>query len=85
MTNDKGLLRWAPVLAGCVLALSLLLAGWDYRRDHDAQQTVERERAVIVTSERLLSALKDVETGERGFIITGRDNYLEPYRWGTAA
>ncbi len=28
----------------------------------------------------LLSALQDVETGQRGFIITGRIAYLEPYR-----
>lgn len=28
----------------------------------------------------LLSALKDVETGYRGYIITGKDDYLAPYR-----
>jgi CHASE3 domain sensor protein len=28
----------------------------------------------------LLSELKDAETGQRGFIITGEDPYLEPYR-----
>lgn len=27
-----------------------------------------------------LSTLKDAETGQRGFIITGRDEYLEPFR-----
>lgn len=27
-----------------------------------------------------LSILKDAETGQRGFIITGREEYLEPYR-----
>jgi methyl-accepting chemotaxis protein len=30
----------------------------------------------------LLSALKDAETGQRGYIITGADSYLEPYRSG---
>lgn len=28
----------------------------------------------------LLSLLKDAETGQRGFVITGEDSYLEPYR-----
>lgn len=28
----------------------------------------------------LLSKLKDVETGTRGYVITGTDDYLEPYR-----
>ena len=36
----------------------------------------------IATAERLLSALKDVETGERGFVITGLESYLDPYRSG---
>ncbi|WP_077035559.1 methyl-accepting chemotaxis protein [Pelomonas sp. KK5] len=27
----------------------------------------------------LLSALKDAETGQRGFVLTGADDYLEPY------
>ncbi|QIN67913.1 Sensor histidine kinase RcsC (plasmid) [Caballeronia sp. SBC1] len=29
--------------------------------------------------ERLLSLLRDAETGQRGFVITGRESYLEPY------
>jgi PAS domain S-box-containing protein len=28
----------------------------------------------------LVSSLKDAETGQRGFQITGRDNYLDPFR-----
>ena len=28
----------------------------------------------------LLSEMKDAETGQRGFIITGQDSYLEPYQ-----
>ncbi len=33
----------------------------------------------IVGSERLLSALKDVETGQRGYLLTGDEAYLEPF------
>ena len=36
-------------------------------------------RDVIVQAERLLSALKDAETGQRGFVITGDGRYLDPY------
>ena len=39
----------------------------------------------MIATERLLSSLKDVETGQRGFIITGKDQYLEPYHWGSDA
>jgi methyl-accepting chemotaxis protein len=33
----------------------------------------------------ILSQLKDAETGQRGFVITGDEAYLEPYHTGTAA
>ena len=82
--SDRQLQR-ASWLAGALLLASLFVASWAYLRDHDHQRSVEHDRLLIVTSERLLSALKDVETGERGFIITGRDNYLEPYDWGRAS
>jgi CHASE3 domain sensor protein len=29
-----------------------------------------------------LSALQDVETGERGYLVNGKEIYLEPYNWG---
>ncbi|HEY5799841.1 MAG TPA: diguanylate cyclase [Burkholderiaceae bacterium] len=32
----------------------------------------------------LLSALKDTETGQRGYMLTGLSEYLEPYRTGRA-
>ncbi|MCW6512233.1 CHASE3 domain-containing protein [Lichenifustis flavocetrariae] len=84
--NDNGrLLRWAPWLTGSILVASLAVAVWAYLRDQGHRQALEHDRSLIVTTERLLSALKDVETGERGFVITGRENYLEPYGSGVAA
>ena len=32
----------------------------------------------------LLSRLQDAETGQRGFVLTGQDRYLEPYTTGAA-
>lgn len=32
-----------------------------------------------INLERFMSLFKDLETGQRGFVITGRDEYLEPY------
>jgi CHASE3 domain sensor protein len=34
---------------------------------------------VLRSLQGLLSAMQDAETGQRGYIITGRDSYLEPY------
>ncbi len=39
----------------------------------------ERDRTLVIEAERLLSATKDVETGQRGFLLTGDQGYLEPY------
>jgi methyl-accepting chemotaxis protein len=35
---------------------------------------------VLTILENVLSLLKDAETGQRGFIITGKDSYLDPYQ-----
>ena len=49
---------------------------WDRSR-FDA--SLRNENEFIVRSERLLSALKDVETGQRGYLLTGDETYLEPF------
>ncbi len=46
------------------------------RRDTAA---VTRTHEVLLESSNLLSTLKDAETGQRGFILTGKDGYLTPY------
>jgi PAS domain S-box-containing protein len=38
-----------------------------------------RDRTLVIEAERLLSAAKDVETGQRGFLLTGDPAYLQPY------
>lgn len=38
-----------------------------------------QSRAVERASDRLLSDLRDAETGQRGFLLTGRTDYLQPF------
>jgi PAS domain S-box-containing protein len=45
----------------------------------DAAARIAHDRALLEAAEGVLSATKDLETGERGFLLTGRDEYLEPY------
>jgi signal transduction histidine kinase/DNA-binding response OmpR family regulator/CHASE3 domain sensor protein len=40
---------------------------------------VQRTDKIIRTIEQTLSTLKDAETGQRGYLLTGRDRFLEPY------
>ncbi len=43
------------------------------------QRIVETHRA-IVSLQSLLSKLQDAETGQRGYLLTGEESYLAPYR-----
>jgi CHASE3 domain sensor protein len=67
-------------LAGLIL---VIVAVTSYRT---TSKLIENDTLVANTYQirgelaRLISALTDAETGQRGFVITGVDNYLEPYR-----
>lgn len=45
----------------------------------DSTSQLDHSYRVVRSLGQLLSVLKDAETGQRGFIITGVDQYLEPY------
>ena len=70
-------------------ALALVLAilagvGWlSYRNmtaASEADHWTTHTYLVIEELDRLFSSLKDAETGERGFVLTGNPKYLEPYQ-----
>ena len=48
-------------------------------KTHDAALTFQKLLA------NLLSTMKDAETGQRGFLITGEDEYLAPYQSALAS
>jgi CheY-like chemotaxis protein/signal transduction histidine kinase/CHASE3 domain sensor protein len=52
-------------------------------RDDSAR--IFHSHEVIVAMDELLSAVQDAETGQRGFLLTGKDKYLEPYSAAIAA
>lgn len=64
------------------LVLLILNAATSYR---NTLKLVENERwvghthQVLTKLEATLSTLKDAETGQRGYLLTGEERYLEPY------
>jgi signal transduction histidine kinase len=50
------------------------------RYDSDVRHSYE----VLGTLDDVISSIKDAETGQRGFLLTGRPDYLEPYGKGVA-
>ena len=69
----------AAILVGSILGL---LSTWRiYRNDVRLTHAYEVKTALAA----VLAAITDAETGQRGYLITGDENYLERYRRGTAA
>ena len=87
----RGLAAFLPkhfalsVPAGALLVLGLGVVAWALVSAQQARQTVAEQNRTLVATERLLSTLKDLETGERGYALTGVPSYLEPYEQATAA
>ena len=69
----------AFLFAVTALVLILGLAYWDWRQFQSAQGRVQQTEDSLRQVEKVLSTMTDAETGQRGFLITGSDNYLEPY------
>jgi len=79
--NNKIALGFATTLA--VLVVN---AGVTYRNALKAindSYLVEHTNQVLAALEGTLSTLKDAETGQRGYIITGQADYLQPYTAAT--
>ena len=73
------------ILGGFVAAVAILaFAGWESRRDtvrvaeatSAGKQSYQVQRMIDATAARLV----DAETGQRGYLLTGNEAYLEPYR-----
>jgi signal transduction histidine kinase len=66
-----------------ILALLIVSAVLSYRNTRqlvEADLMMDHTHRVISRLEAVLSTLKDAETGQRGFIITQEEPYLQPYR-----
>ena len=74
----------AKISIGFLLALALLL-GISVIASRNTRALIETNRWVVHTHEviaaldQVLSELRDAETGQRGYLITGEEPYLEPY------
>ncbi|WP_437907661.1 CHASE3 domain-containing protein [Sorangium sp. So ce327] len=68
-----------------MVVLVLGLAGTSYMRFaelDEARSWDQHTYEVMLTTREIMASLLDTETGERGFVITGVESFLEPYRSG---
>ncbi len=79
-------LRWKILLSfSLVLALVIIQNLISYRTvDYNLSTAnwVKHTQNVLNLSKQALEGLANMETGYRGFLITGKDNFLEPYNIG---
>ncbi len=68
-------------LAGAFLlvALGVVVLFWTFGQMKEAAENRSHTKIVISSAEDLLSDLRDAETGQRGYSLTGDEAYLEPY------
>ncbi|RKH52073.1 CHASE3 domain-containing protein, partial [Corallococcus llansteffanensis] len=66
-------------LAAVAILVIALLSYRTLRTRTEASALVTRTLEVVESLEGLLSTLKDAETGQRGFLLTGAASYLDPY------
>ncbi|MBU2623823.1 MAG: CHASE3 domain-containing protein [Proteobacteria bacterium] len=75
---------------GLILSLVVFLtinavSYWNTKRHIESRANVEKTLVIIYEFENLISLIKDAETGQRGFIITGDRTFLEPYYNGVTS
>ncbi len=87
--SSGGTPRWKMdkylVICGFVVAAAILVfVGWQSYREtarfSEAAQWQKHTYEVLRTLDQMAAQLVDAETGQRGYLLTGDDAYLEPYR-----
>jgi len=74
-------LDYLPALAATLLVFlgSGVISYWNTRTLKQNAAQVAATYSVITSLDGFLSLVKDAETGQRGYILTGNDIYLAPY------
>ncbi len=71
---------------GIILSLTTIMGAIVLHNMHDARlafaTAVQRDAPVMANARQLFKLVVDMETGHRGFCITGNNEFLEPYHKG---
>ncbi|NJL86166.1 MAG: PAS domain S-box protein [Leptolyngbyaceae cyanobacterium SM1_1_3] len=72
------------VTAVALLVVNVIMTFHNTQQLNNDAKWVAHTHKVIISLKNILSLVKDAETGQRGFIITGETVYLEPYKGAIA-
>ena len=71
-------LAWMSVATFLVAAMAVS-SFWSFGQIKSAAEARALSQQILNQADDLFSAMKDVETGARGFVLTGDEAFLEPY------
>jgi len=74
----------ALLVGFAVLAVAVLSSLWLTQRQQEAARRVQHTLEVQRQVSTVLSRLQDAETGQRGYLLTGEAEFLEPYNEAVA-
>ncbi|GGB55078.1 response regulator [Blastomonas aquatica] len=88
MTKANGLAsKWSAIGLVVGIAFFVISAGFAYlniANMRTSEGEIRQTHTVLTTLDDLLAATLDAETGQRGYLLTGRESYLDPYVEGVA-
>lgn len=75
---------WALPLALGGVMLAIGINEMAYRNASASLVNLQQRTLALAETQHLLRGMLDAETGQRGFLLTGRSGYLQPYQWTVA-
>lgn len=75
-------LSLTAILLAIVVLVVTVVGLKQNRQILESTEWVRHTHEVLESLERFLSELKDAETGQRGYLLTSNETYLEPYQTG---
>ena len=65
--------------AALLVALGVVVLFWSFGQIEESARLRRQTFLALISADNLLSALKDAETGERGYLLTSDEAFLKPY------
>jgi len=72
-------LQFGVGLSLLILIASSVASYWSIQNQMNHRESVGKSRRAVTAVKDVLVALLDAETGNRGYQLTGRESFLEPY------
>ena len=78
MNHSRKSVLWF-VIATILIMFDIAVTFWSYRQIDEAAALRMHTAVVLSDANSLMAELVDAETGQRGFLLTGDEAYLQPY------